>query len=216
MICIHMLASFFFSFTSNRRYVYHPSSCSGRRKKVKIQLKIKFFLKYIFFTIKVFSNASHYDCMANSNGLYGPFALSAKYVQDMDVPCCYVRITTHGKKLPEAVELSDVYEPSLVFLLDESYHAELVEISLQNIVPKMSKQNDSVHVEYFRENDYSLSKKGSAIVQFRNSEHSVTTMSICGNETIRIYCQLPGQIMHLVIVVKFIFHRHNDQMIVVD
>jgi len=66
-------------------------------------------------------------------------------VQDMDVfktcPCCYVRITSHGKKLPEAVELTDVYgdgfERCLMFLLDGSHQGEVVEISLQNIMQQM-------------------------------------------------------------------------------
>ena len=86
--------------------------------------------------------------MATSNGLYRPFALSFQYVQDMDVfktcPCCYVRITSHGKKLPEAVELTDVYgdgfERCLMFLLDGSHQGEVVEISLQNIMQQMSKR----------------------------------------------------------------------------
>jgi len=151
--------------------------------------------------------------MANANGLYGPFALGMQYIQDMDIlktcPCCYIRITTYGKKLPEAVGLSDMcgdtHEPSLVFLLDESYHGELVEISLQNIMHQMRKPVDSVHVECTRTNKYSLPRKRSSIIQFRNPEHSVTTLCICGNETVRICCQLPGQTMDFVVVVKFIF-----------
>jgi len=42
------------------------------------------------------------------------------------------------------VELADVYgdayERSLIFLLDESYQGEVVEISLQNIMQQMSKR----------------------------------------------------------------------------
>ena len=69
---------------------------------------------------------------------------------------------------------------------------------------QMSKPADSVHVECTRTNEYSLPRKGNSVIQFRNPEHSVMTLCIRGNETVRICCQLPGQTMDLVVVVKFI------------
>jgi len=162
--------------------------------------------------------------MAISNGLYGPFALSVQYVQDMDIlktcPCCYVSITSYGKKLPEAVELcnmyGDAYERSLIFLLDESNQGEVVEINLQNIMEQMNKPTDSVYVEHTRKNDYLQFQKIRSVIQFRNPEHPVMTMCIRGNETIHIYCHLPGKTNDLVVVIKFIVSGYRAQMIVVN
>jgi len=160
--------------------------------------------------------------------LYGPFALTAQYglntnifkVDDGACPCCHVRITGYGKKLPKALEMADVYgdahERSLIFLLNESYHGEVVEINLQDIMHKVSKPKNAVHIEYTRKNNSSVSQKGASFVQFRNPEHSVTTMCIRSNETVRIFCQLPALTRDLVVVVKFIISGYQAQTIVVD
>jgi len=96
------------------------------------------------------------------------------------------------------------YERSLIFLLDEAYQGEVVEINLQNIMQQMSKPADSVYVEYTRKNDNLLSRKVTSVIQFRNPEHHIMIMCIRGNETIHIYCHLPGQTNDLVVVIKFI------------
>jgi hypothetical protein len=155
--------------------------------------------------------------------LYGPFALTARYGLNTNIdaacPFCHVRITSCGKKLPKALETADVYgdvhERSLIFLLDESYHGEVVEISLQDIMHKMSKPMNAVHIDYIRKNDLSLSQKGASVVQFRNPEHSITTMCIRSNETVRIFCQLPALTRDLVVVVRFIISGYQAQTTVV-
>jgi hypothetical protein len=140
-----------------------------------------------------------------ANNLYGPFALNPRFKYDHAAcPACHVRITTYGKKLPEAIELVDAYERSLVFHLDKCYYGELVELSLENITQEISKPNGDVHVEFMRKNHSSVSQKGASVVQFRNPEHSVITLCIRSDETVCILCQLPGYTKNLVVVVKFI------------